>query len=61
LNCGTLAVNTTAEIFRHEFELVGLLLGLAIYNGVILDVKLPLVLYKKLLGFGMHGTDQPCV
>jgi hypothetical protein len=32
---------------------VGLLLGLAIYNGVILDVKLPLVLYKKLLGFGM--------
>ncbi|KNC71586.1 hypothetical protein SARC_15876, partial [Sphaeroforma arctica JP610] len=33
-----------------EYEMVGLLLGLAIYNGVILDVKLPLVLYKKLMG-----------
>lgn len=31
-----------------EFELVGTLLGLAIYNGVILDVQFPRVLYKKL-------------
>lgn len=33
-----------------EFQLVGVVLGLAIYNGVILDVHFPAVLYKKLLG-----------
>lgn len=31
------------------FELVGILLGLAIYNGIILDVHFPLLVYKKLL------------
>jgi len=31
-----------------EFELIGKLLGLAIYNGVILDVHFPRVVYKKL-------------
>eukprot|EP00198_Chlamydomonas_reinhardtii_P006699 XP_001696035.1 predicted protein [Chlamydomonas reinhardtii] len=34
---------------------VGLVLGLAIYNGVILDVHLPQVVYKKLLGEGPLG------
>lgn len=33
-----------------EYALVGALLGLAIYNAVLLDVHFPLVLYKKLLG-----------
>lgn len=33
-----------------EYGLVGMLLGLAIYNGVILDVHFPMVLYKKLMG-----------
>ena len=33
-----------------EFMLIGLVLGLAIYNAVILDFPLPLALYKKLLG-----------
>jgi len=32
-----------------KFELVGIILGLAIYNGVILDVHFPLVVYKKLM------------
>ena len=32
------------------FEFVGILLGLAIYNGIILDVHFPLLVYKKLLG-----------
>ncbi|KAJ1515736.1 hypothetical protein HMI55_003379 [Coelomomyces lativittatus] len=32
-----------------HFELVGMLLGLAIYNGVMLDVRFPLILYKLLL------------
>ena len=29
---------------------MGLILGLAIYNAVILDVHFPLVVYRKLLG-----------
>jgi len=33
-----------------SYQLVGTLLGLAIYNGHILDVHLPPVAYKKLLG-----------
>lgn len=33
-----------------EFELVGILLGLAIYNGHILELHFPRVVYKKLLG-----------
>ncbi|GIL93359.1 hypothetical protein Vretifemale_20765 [Volvox reticuliferus] len=33
-----------------EFRLVGVVLGLAIYNGVILDVHFPQTVYKKLLG-----------
>eukprot|EP00873_Tetraselmis_striata_P043108 jgi/Tetstr1/463372/TSEL_008294.t1 len=32
-----------------NFKLVGIMLGLAIYNSVILDVHLPMVVYKKLL------------
>ncbi|GAX80909.1 hypothetical protein CEUSTIGMA_g8344.t1 [Chlamydomonas eustigma] len=37
-----------------EFQLVGIVMGLAIYNGIILDVHFPLVVYKKLLG--QHPT-----
>ena len=33
-----------------KFELIGIIFGLAIYNNNILDVKLPLAAYKKLLG-----------
>mmetsp|Transcript_22197 Transcript_22197/g.39990 ORF Transcript_22197/g.39990 Transcript_22197/m.39990 type:complete len:758 (+) Transcript_22197:41-2314(+) len=32
-----------------QFELFGVVLGLAIYNQVILDVKFPMALYKKLM------------
>jgi len=32
-----------------DFKLIGTILGLALYNGVILDVKYPKVAYKKLL------------
>jgi hypothetical protein len=35
-----------------QFELFGIVLGLAIYNQVILDVKFPMGLYKKLIGIG---------
>lgn len=37
------------EKCEDEFFLIGLVLGLAVYNGVLLDFPLPLVLYKKLL------------
>ena len=33
----------------REFNLVGVLMGLAVYNSIILDIRFPLVCYKKLL------------
>ena len=33
----------------ENYELIGIIFGLAIYNSIILDIKFPLVLYKKLL------------
>jgi len=54
---------STAE--AAEFKLVGQVLGLALYNGVILDLCFPLVLYKKLLGLRVGLSDlcamQPLV
>ncbi|KAH8063690.1 ubiquitin-protein transferase [Aureococcus anophagefferens] len=35
--------------YDTEFELAGLLVGLAVYNSVVLEVRLPRVAYKKLL------------
>ena len=32
-----------------NFELIGILMGLSIYNNVILDMPFPLACYKKLL------------
>ncbi|KNE72663.1 hypothetical protein AMAG_16422 [Allomyces macrogynus ATCC 38327] len=34
----------------RQFELVGIVLGLALYNGVIVDVRFPRLLYRRLLG-----------
>lgn len=39
-----------------QFFLIGLVLGLAIYNNVILDVHFPMVVYRKL--FGKKGTFE---
>lgn len=33
-----------------QFTLIGIVLGLAIYNSCILDIKFPPVVFKKLLG-----------
>ena len=33
-----------------QFFLIGLVLGLAIYNNIILDVHFPMVVYRKLFG-----------
>ena len=35
---------------KIKYELIGTIFGLAIYNNTILDVKLPISVYKKLLG-----------
>ncbi|CAM9468222.1 unnamed protein product [Ectocarpus fasciculatus] len=41
----------------EEYGLVGLLVGLAVYSGVILDVPLPLVVFKKVLGEQLSLED----
>lgn len=46
----TLWFNKDSLESSQAFELMGILLGLAIYNGVILDMHFPMVVYKKLLG-----------
>lgn len=33
-----------------QFTLIGVVLGLAIYNNCILDVHFPMVVYRKLMG-----------
>lgn len=43
-----------------QFELIGQLLGLAIYNGVILDIHFPSVVYKKLMG-GKLTLEDLCI
>lgn len=35
---------------EQQYHLIGILLGLAIYNNVILDIRFPSVTYTKLLG-----------
>ncbi|XP_053995543.1 ubiquitin-protein ligase E3A isoform X1 [Hylaeus anthracinus] len=40
---------TSLEVNAH-FTLIGVVLGLAIYNNVILDVRFSMVVYRKLLG-----------
>jgi hypothetical protein len=41
----------------NEFELVGLLLGVAIYNSIIIDLQMPSAVYKKLKNEKMTLTD----
>jgi len=41
----------------NEFYLLGTVLGLAIYNGIILDLHFPLVVYKKLIGKKLDLND----
>ncbi|TPX56586.1 hypothetical protein PhCBS80983_g04445 [Powellomyces hirtus] len=42
-------INGASLESEKEFELVGTIVGLALYNGVILDVNFPKVMYKRLL------------
>jgi len=41
---------------EKEYMLIGMLLGLAIYNGINLDIAFPTVIFKKLLGY--DGTFE---
>lgn len=38
------------EDLDREYTLIGMLVGLAIYNSVILDIQFPPVIYRKLMG-----------
>ena len=42
---------------KMKFELVGIIMGLAIYNGVILDLHFPMACYKKLLDIDLTLND----
>ena len=41
---------SAAEDLDREYTLIGMLLGLAIYNSIILDIRFPPILYRKLMG-----------
>jgi ubiquitin-protein ligase E3 A len=43
-------INKSSFECNLNFELIGTLLALAIYNSVLLDLKFPRIIYKKLLG-----------
>ena len=42
-------INNSCQWSSEEYKLVGVLLGLAVYNNVLLDVHLPKIMYQKLL------------
>lgn len=46
----TVWFNPTSFESDAQFTLIGIVLGLAIYNNVILAVNFPMVLYRKLMG-----------
>ena len=43
---------------KIKYELIGIIFGLAIYNNTILVVKLPITIYKKLLGIKPDLEDM---
>lgn len=47
---GIVWFNPTSFESDAQFTLIGIVLGLAIYNNVILSVNFPMVLYRKLMG-----------
>ena len=50
-------INPNSLESDSEYQLIGLLLGLAIYNNIILDIRFPLVIYRKLLGCPVDFSD----
>ena len=41
-----------------QFELVGILLGLAIFNSVILDVQFPKIIFHRLMGKSIEAKER---
>ncbi|KAJ8598621.1 hypothetical protein CTAYLR_003046 [Chrysophaeum taylorii] len=54
----TLFFNPLCDWYDVEYELAGILVGLAAYNQVVLDVRLPRVAYKKLLAYLEDDDDR---
>ena len=48
--------NPTSFENDAQFTLIGIVVGLALYNNIILDVRFPMVVYRKLMG--QKGTFE---
>ncbi|XP_055316657.1 ubiquitin-protein ligase E3A isoform X2 [Sitodiplosis mosellana] len=53
----TVWFNSTSFENEAQFTLIGIVLGLAIYNNIILAVNFPMVVYRKLMGIKGSFTD----
>jgi len=42
---------------ENQYKLLGIIIGLAIYNNIILDIRLPLACYKRLLNYNCNLED----
>ncbi|KAL2913025.1 putative E3 ubiquitin-protein ligase [Polyrhizophydium stewartii] len=49
--------NVSSLEHETQYQLVGIVVGLSIYNNTILDVQLPLACFKKLLGYPVGLED----
>ncbi len=56
---GTLFFEPTSPASPDEYRLVGQLLGLSVFNSIILDIRFPPVVYRRL--FGMPITEDDFV
>ncbi|CAM9600033.1 unnamed protein product [Choristocarpus tenellus] len=50
--------NKDCDWADEEYGLVGLLVGLAVYSGIILDVPFPLAVFRKVLGQDLSLQDM---
>ena len=66
VNYGMFTVDDETRVYQFnplslessiEFELIGIVLGLALYNSIILDIRFPLFIYKKLLNHTTNFAD----
>lgn len=53
----TVWFNSTSFENEAQFTLIGIVLGLAIYNNIILPVNFPMVVYRKLMGIKGSFAD----
>lgn len=54
----TVWFNSTSFENEAQFTLIGIVLGLAIYNNIILAVNFPMVVYRKLMGVKGSFADM---